>query len=383
MPAVRVLLDVSAVPDRPVGAGVYTIELARALIARGDVDLVLLARRGDASRWRALGAPAVPDLVPAARPVRLAWEQRAGRRVAQELGVELWHGPHYTMPARLTVPAVVTIHDLTFFDTPETHEPAKVAFFRRAIRRSARRADRLVCVSAHTAARLDALVSPHAPVTVARHGVDHDRFRPAADRATDVARLAEHGIAPPYVAFVGTAEPRKNLPGLVAAFALAAHERPELRLVLGGGDGWGLDAVRAAITSHAVATRVVRPGYLDDAAVAALYRQAAVVAYPSLAEGFGLPALEALACGAPLVTAAGTAMDEVVADAALTVDPRDTRALADAIMRALQPDVAARLRARGPQVAATYTWTASAQHHVEAYTAALEAGRAFVGGTAA
>jgi glycosyltransferase involved in cell wall biosynthesis len=368
----RVLLDVSAVPDRPVGAGVYTIELARRLALRSDVELTLLSRSGDRTRWESSGATDVCDDVPDRRPLRLAWEQLAGPRHAARLGVDVWHGPHYTMPSRVTCPAIVTVHDMTFFDTPETHERAKVSYFRHAIHSSARRAGALICVSRHTAERLAALVPHHAPVTIAHHGVDHDRFTADADPVDDDALLARHGIVPPYVAFLGTAEPRKNLPGLVGAFAAVAADRPDLRLVLAGGDGWGTTELRAAIQTHRVATRIVRPGYLPDATVAAFYRRAAVVAYPSLAEGFGLPALEALACGAPLVTARGTAMDEFVGDAALRVDVRDLGALAAALRAALEPEVAARLRQAGPVQAAPFTWDRSVELHVETYRQVLE-----------
>src|SRR5215212_9057976 len=131
---VRVLLDVSAVPDKIARAGVYTTEITRHLARRDDVDLVLVARRGDAPRWRAIAPRAlVQAVVPAARPARLAWEQVRGPQLAAALAADVWHGPHYTMPARLRIPAVVTVHDLTFFDHPEWHERAKVVFFRRAI----------------------------------------------------------------------------------------------------------------------------------------------------------------------------------------------------------------------------------------------------------
>jgi hypothetical protein len=110
---VRVLLDVSAVPDQLTGAGVYTTELARALARRDDLELVLVARTGDDTRWTEL-APNVDvhAVVPAARPLRLAWEQLAAPRMAHRLSVDVWHGPHYTMPFRIGIPAVVTVHDL-------------------------------------------------------------------------------------------------------------------------------------------------------------------------------------------------------------------------------------------------------------------------------
>lgn len=366
----RVLLDVSAVPDQPVGAGVYTVQLARELARVEHLELHLLSRAGDARRWRDLapGAPVHAE-VPANRPTRLVWEQVRAPRLADELALDVWHGPHYTMPARVTTPAVVTIHDLTFFDHPEWHERGKVLFFRQMIRVSARRARALVAVSERTATRLRAVVAPVAPVLVVPHGVDHDRFRPGplGDPA-DLDALRAIGVRPPYVAFAGVVEPRKGIPTLVDAFARIARDRPELRLVLAGHDGWGMVAVRDAVERSGVASRVLRPGYVPSSTVPALFRQAVVVAYPSFEEGFGLPALEAMACGAPLVSTTGSAIEEVVGDAALLVPPGDPTALAGALDTALRDDaVADRLRRAGPVRAAPYTWVASAAGHLDAY----------------
>jgi glycosyltransferase involved in cell wall biosynthesis len=263
---------------------------------------------------------------------------------------------------------VVTVHDLTFFDNPEWHEASKVRYFRWMIRQAARRANALLCVSQRTADRLHELVAPEVPVVVAPHGVDHDRFRPSGDDAQD-ALDAQIALPERFVAFVGTIEPRKNVPGLVRALS---RLDPSVHLVLAGQAGWGTDAVDATIAQTGMEARVHRLGYVDDATVATLYRRAAAVAYPALSEGFGLPALEALACGAPLVTTEGTPMADVVGDAALLVPPGDDAVLTDALRVLLDDAVeAGRLRALGPAVAAPYTWQASAERHVEAYRLAF------------
>lgn len=369
----RLLLDVSAVPARPVGAGVYTVQLAAGLdrvTASEDVELHLLARRDDAPRWTDLAPKAIVHAeVPSPRPARLVWEQVRAPRLALRLGIDVWHGPHYTMPLRLTVPAVVTVHDLTFFDHPEWHKRAKVVLFRHAIRSAAKRAAALVAVSSHTARRLHTLLNPVAPVTVAPHGVDHARFRPGTlGNPSDLAVLARLGIRPPYVAFAGTVEPRKDAPTLIGAFARLARDRPELRLVVAGQDGWGAAAVRDAAAASGVTTRILRTGWFPADALPALLRQAAVVAYPSLEEGFGLPVLEALACGAPVVTTTGSAMQEVAGPAALLVAPGDADALAAALAAVLDdPERAARLRAAGPDRARAHTWEASITRHVSVY----------------
>src|SRR5207248_3012011 len=149
------------------------------------------------------GARVVEGPAPA-RPLRLAWEQVRMPGLLRRLAVDVHHGPHYTMPMRAAIPAVVTIHDLTFFDHPEWHERPKVHLFRRAIRLSARRAAALVCVSRGTAARLQTLLAPAAPVTVIPHGVDHDRYRPlaaedAAGAERDRSLLSAVGARAPYM----------------------------------------------------------------------------------------------------------------------------------------------------------------------------------------
>lgn len=370
-----VALDVSAIPSQPAGAGAYVVELVRALAAAGDVDLALVARQDDAARWRALAPDAtVRATAPARRPVRLAWEQAWAQREAREVGAAVWHGPHYTLPLLLARPRVVTVHDLTFFDNPEWHEPAKVAFFTRMIRLSVRRADVIVSVSERTATRLRELLAPTAPILAIPHGVDHLRFSDR-DGGDDLRVLAALGVHPPFVAFAGTVEPRKNLPGLIRAFAEVAAREPDLTLVLAGRPGWGGDEVATAIAASPVADRIRLLGYVEADIVPALFRCAAAVAYVPFAEGFGLNALEALACGAALVTTAGTPMADLVGDGALTVAAGDHDALVGALGALVTggSDVE-RLRRQGPGRAATWTWARCAAGHVEAYRMAGAAG---------
>lgn len=373
----RVCLDVSAVPARPGGAGYYTIAIAGGLDRRDDVGLSLVARRGDEQRWQAIaGRATVRGAVPVSRPARLAFEQLRLGSVLRSMGVQVHHGPHYTMPSRSPVPCVVTIHDCTFFDHPEWHVRSKAAFFRRAIRRAARQAAVLICVSRVTEDRLRALCDVRAPVVVAPHGVDHRRFTPLEPAGgADSALLSSLGVPAdrPLVAFVGTLEPRKGVAPLVAAFDQLARRHPDAVLVLGGQTGWGMAETERALAAARHPERIVRTGYLPDEGVPALLRQAAVVAYPALEEGFGLPALEALACGAPLVTTEGTAMAEMAGGAALLVPPGDVTGLADALGTALQEGRATARRALGIAVAGERTWEASVELHRQAYALALAA----------
>ena len=367
----RVALDVSAVPARVAGAGRYVVELARRLPGAG-VTTTLVARRDDAARWREWSSARVLDPVPPSRPARLAYEAlRAGRgSLARE--VDLWHGPHYTMPRRTPLPVVVTVHDLTYFTHPEWHERAKVALFTRAIRHGAAHAAALVCVSEHTARELASLVGTSVPVVTAPLGVELELF--SADATGDDARLDGLGLSgAPAILFVGTDEPRKGLDTLLEAFAEVGDADAEVELWICGQRGWGASPVAAALTSHRHRRRIRPLGYVGDEALAALYRRAAVVAYPSRGEGFGLPVLEAMACGASVVTTADTVMAEVSAGAARLVGSGDAPALARALLEALGEGsieraaraLAGRARAEG------YTWERCVARHLDAYRIAL------------
>ncbi len=382
----RCSVDVTAVPARPVGAGQYTLRLVEAMVAGEEVSPVLVARRGDAARWRALapGAEVVPA-APAPRPLRLAWEQLALPALLRRAGVAVHHSPHYTMPERSRLPVVVTVHDLSFFVSPEWHERSKVLLFRRAIEVAARRATVVVCPSQVTADELRRWCPTEAPVVVAHHGVDERRFTPVeTSPGVDLAALAgideRLGQGAPFVVFVGTLEPRKDVPTLVAAFGRVAPMHRDALLVLAGGAGWGGDAVERAVAGSGLGGRVVRTGYVPDDVVPALLRRAAAAAYPARYEGFGLPALEALACGTTLVTTRGTAMEEVAGDAAVLVAPGDVAGLAEALDTILaqrgtdDPGRDGRRR-HGLEVAAAHTWAASAARHAEAYRMAARGRR--------
>ena len=282
---------------------------------------------------------------------------------------DVWHAPHYTMPRRGRTPTVVTIHDLTFFTNPEWHERSKVAFFRRAIQYSALHADALISVSSFTARQIDEFIPHHAPVIVAPHGVDLDRF--SIDASLDDDVLLSHGLLTDrkFIFFVGTLEPRKGVDVLLDAFTLIARDDDSIELWLAGQVGWGVKDFDVLISKHLGASRIRRLGYVDEAVLPALLRRANAVTYPSRGEGFGLPVLEAMACGATVVTTEGTVMAEVANGGAVLVPVGDANKLAEALTEVLASsgDVRRQWGERARARAEEFTWDYSIARHVEAY----------------
>jgi glycosyltransferase involved in cell wall biosynthesis len=275
------------------------------------------------------------------------------------------------MPLRSRVPVVTTLHDATFFTHPEVHQPVKRVFFRSWTRASLRLARRCLVPSQATRDELARVTGAvHGQVDVAHHGVDPTTFHVPAEGRVDAVRAHLGLRSSRYIAFLGTIEPRKNVPLLVAAWQRAVGDLPDPpALVVAGGRGWdtGVEEALATVPAH---LEVLLPGYLPLELLAGFLGGAEVVAYPSLAEGFGLPVLEAMACGAPVLTTRSLALPEVGGDAVEYTEP--TAAGIEAALRALLADPARRagLAAAAVQRAATFTWAACAEQHLRTYAAA-------------
>ena len=373
--ALRVLVDATDVPTDRGALGRYVDGLIGALAATG-VDLAVACQRADDERYGRLapGAKVVAGPVGLGhRTERLAWEQDGLPLVAEQVGADVLHMPNYSMPLRPGLPTVVTVHDLSFFTDPERYTQVNGVSLKSATKTSVRQADRLIVPSNATRDELIRVLDAEpGKIDVAYHGVDHRLFhRPDEVQVRRVtARLGLHGR--PYVAFLGSLAPRKNAPALVSGWATAVADLPEPpALVLGGGGGWSqeLDEAIARVPAH---LRLVRPGYLPFADLPGFLGGAVVVAAPSRGEGFGLPVLEAMACGAPVLTTYRTSLPEVGGDAVAYTEPEaDSIAVA---LRALleDPERRAALSAAGYARAQDFTWAASASAHMASYKRAAD-----------
>jgi glycosyltransferase involved in cell wall biosynthesis len=271
---------------------------------------------------------------------------------------------------------VVTVNDLSFRADPHLHPPARVAWMERRLPETLRQARRFVAISAFTKREMVAHLGVAAErIDVVQLGLSADFHPVEADVAAPV--LARHGLIDrSYVLAVSTLEPRKNFDRLLAAHTLLPTAlRQRFPLVIAGGRGWGRTLDDATTAPHLADGTLRLPGFIADADLVPLYARAAVCAYPSLYEGFGLPALEAMACGTPLVTSNGSALDETAGDAALKVDPLDPSAIAGALRPVLEDQALADdLRNRGLAHARGFTWNRTTEGLVRCWRTALAEG---------
>ena len=373
----RVLIDCTAVPADRGGVGRYVDELAPELAAAG-VDLALVVQRRDVDHYTRLVPRARVIAAPAritSRPVRMLWEQIGLPLLIRKIRPDVLHSPHYTLPVLARVPVVVTVHDATFFTTPELHLRSKALFFRAAIWIASRRAAGLVAPSRATRDEIMRLVGAKAEkFTVAYHGVDHAMFRPTDAAEHERVRLALGIAESSYVGFLGTLEPRKNVPALIRAWVSASAGRTmPPALVLAGGRGWDT-AIDDAIAEVPAGLTVLRPGYLPLEDLPGFLGGAVVLAYPSLGEGFGLPVLEAMACRTAVLTTRELSLPEVGGDA-VAYCGTDEASIATELTSLLDdPARREQLAAAAVDRAGTFTWAHAARDHVAAYEAALRAG---------
>jgi glycosyltransferase involved in cell wall biosynthesis len=353
---------------RQTGVSRYIDRLLRALPEAMEPDeLRVYSGRGveapaadKSDSWRILP-------IPTERPeVRILSEHLALPAFTRRDHLDLFHGTVNVVPPGLPCPSVVTVHDLAFLRFPDQVTKRRYHYLSRTIRGSVKRATRVIAVSEGTKRDIVELldVAPE-KIAVTPLGVD-ERFRPLEKEALATFRH-QAGIEGPFALFVGTLEPRKNLPRLVEAFSMIAEEVPHDLMVIGP-EGWLTSEIRETSARLLDRGRLQFRGFVPDGQLPAWYSACDLFAYPSLYEGFGLPALEAMACGAPVLTSCVSALPEVVGDAALPVSPTDVQAIAEGMKRLLLDSELRRdLQRRGIERSKTFTWARTAELTVKLY----------------
>lgn len=341
----------------PGGSAVAALEVFHRLRRRDDVSAVGVAGRHRRPPEPAFRSDGPLHALPLARPwLYETWNRWEWPRVETVTGpVDVCHST-VAIPAATRRPHVVTVHDVAFVHTPERFSTHGVKVMRRGLERC-RHADLVLCPSRATGDDLAELGFDRGRLRVVPWGVE----QVAVDAAALARVRADYDLPAEFVLFVGTIEPRKNLPGLVAAMRSVT----ELPLVVAGAPGWG-DAGDGGAAGAAAGSDAVRfLGFVPPDDLPPLYRAATVFAYPSFQEGFGLPILEAMSQGTPVVTSRGSSTEEVADGAALLADPADPESIADAIRLALADR--ARWSAAALERAAAASWDATVEATVAAY----------------
>jgi glycosyltransferase involved in cell wall biosynthesis len=277
--------------------------------------------------------------------------------------LDLFYSPDFVLPPVLRARTLLTVHDLSFVRYPQTADPRLYRYLNVVVPRSVERADHILADSQNTAHDLAELWGvPAGKVSVLYSGVE-SRFRPVTDGA-ELARVrGRYDLPQSFIFTVGTLQPRKNYERLIRAFRQlwTAPEGHSHRLVVAGGNGWLYESIFDSVQELGLDQGVLFPGFVDDADLPALYTLADLFVFPSLYEGFGLPVLEAMACGTPVVCSDASSLPEVAGDAALLVDPLDVEGWTQAMGQALNDEeLRRRLVARGLAQARRFTWERAA-----------------------
>ena len=373
----RIAIDYTSAVNQNAGIGRFVRGLVGALLEQDRANSYLLLH--------AAPNPGASPRFPSARnvrrrPLRLSerWLNILWHRARVPLPIDwltgpldIFHSPDFVLPPVRHARSILTVHDLAFLLYPECADERLRAYLEKTVPRSVHRADFVVADSENT--RNDVIVLLGVPperVSVVPGGVDPS-FAPVDDPARRAALRGRLGLddETPFILFVGVLEPRKNLVGLIEAFQILKSRRSvPHKLVVVGRKGWLWEGIMERAERSPVRDDIVFAGFIPDGELATLYSTAEMFAFPSHYEGFGLPILESMACGTPVVASRASSLPEVVGDAGLQVDPEDAEQLAAALeLLALNPDVRQDFRHRGLERAATFTWHAAAGTLLDVY----------------
>ncbi len=365
----RIGIDATALPPQLYGAGNYTVNLILALL-KVDVanEYVVFTKPSHASLFEGHARPQIVQARLASRMLRVIWEQSALPLLARRHHLSILHSPHYTLPLLTNCKTIVTFHDMTFFLYPQLHQGYKRVFFKTSIRLSARRANAIIADSESTRRDILRILKPNAQHVFAIPLGISEKFRRIVN-VLEIERIrSKFNLPERVVLYVGTLEPRKNLPVLMRTFKELVDRGLNYSLVIVGKKGWQYAEIFQTLEHSGIQERVIFLDYVPETDLPFLYNAADLFVYPSLYEGFGLPVLEAMACGVPVITSNVSAMPEMAGDAGLLVDPRNTDEWADAMQlvltdRALHD----KLAYKGLERSKLFSWERTARETLAVY----------------
>ncbi len=356
--------DISAAVHARAGLGRYAASLARALMADHKEELTLFYNNTPDATLPS-GMEHIPRRTVRAGYKRWRMQVWLGQLLRLRFdhllpGATLYHATEHLLMPLHSIPTVLTVHDLLYHLFPRYHKPLNYVFLNLAMPLFCRRADAIIAVSHFT--RQDLIDHYHVPadkVTVI-YEAPAPHFRPPTEEQIAAAR-ARHHLPARYLLTLCTIEPRKNHTRFLRAFEQLCVDDTDLYWVIVGGKGWLYEGFFAALERSPARERVILPGHIHDEHLPAVYGGATVFVFPSLGEGFGLPPLESMACGTPVVSSNATSLPEVCGDAAQYFDPRDVETMIATLRPVLHdPELRAAMRERGLHQAAHFSWTRAA-----------------------
>lgn len=370
----NVMIDATMVTRNKAGVGVYAKNLIQELIrihpgphffvmVQDDDTEIDFGNRENVTMIR------VPAKLFRRLPLRFLLEQAFLPLLLAKNRIDVLHSLHYSFPlVRFRTKQVVTLHDMTFFNMPEVHEFVKIKYFRFFTRMAVRFADRIIFVSQSTRQDCIARLGPLRGSSSVIHLGKSEAFHPGLDLVRVQSVRDKYCLPQDFVLYVGTIEPRKNLAALVSAFAPISNQHPDLVLVIAGMKGWMYDGLLESIDRLNLQSRIIFTGFIPEEEKPFLIAGAQVFAYPSLYEGFGIPVLEALACGIPTLTSNVSSLPEVAGNAALLVDPTNFDEISSSLERLLsdQP-LREELKRESLLQAAKFNWANTATATLHAY----------------
>ena len=381
--SIKIAFDATATPLHLVGAGYYVKELVTLLDSEKDLELHIITRKNDGERFKTFAPNSkIHDIAPNNIALRIAFQTYKLGIFVDSLNVDVFHGPHYQLPIKMKTKSVVTIHDTTLLTHKNIHAAKKALYFSKMIPFAVKNADSIIAVSKSSADDIEKLFGKKDNISVAHLGVDEDRFFPYKStkdkqRESDIELLAKRGISNDYIGFLGLLEPRKSVPTLIGAFSKIAENFPKVKLIIAGSQAWGIEEIREAIKNSGFATRIILPGRLSDDEAGAFLRQSKIFVYPSLYEGFGLPVLEAMACGTPTITTNSSSLKEVagkgVDAGALLIKPLDDEKLSVLMKNLLNDEKSLQDYSKKAIARATnFSWEKCVKEHIAVYKTSAE-----------
>lgn len=376
----KIAFDLTQIPANKTGAGIYALNLVREItrlntstptheflffIQDDDPEFMTLIQNEKHCTLHPVKSFIYRNMLP-----RLAFEQFILPRHCKKENVDIIFSTHYTIPYFTRIPRVVVFHDMTFYLFPELHEKIKRLYFKTLMPHSVKKSRAVITVSEST--KNDVLtqfpLTPRNKISVIHHGVDAFDETKTTDKTSIDTYLQKYGLtAKEYVLFVGTLEPRKNITGLLHAYHhLRQSTGADFKLVIVGKKGWFYREIFETVKKYKLEDAVVFTGYVDETEKRALLSQTLMFLYPSFYEGFGIPILEAMAAGAPVITGNTSSLPEVAGDAALLVNPHEWEEIAAAMKRLLtDPKLQDKLKQKGLKQAASFTWEKTAEQTME------------------